>query len=49
MIIRVKLVIIRRAAGRNDREVISISVCKLKLYDWPPPGVGVLENADIPG
>src|ERR1700693_4095642 len=45
---RVKLVISSSAAGRNDRDVSSSSVCRLRLYSWPPPGVGVLVMAGRP-
>ncbi|MCY1232585.1 hypothetical protein D9M72_450830 [compost metagenome] len=42
MMTRVKPVIISIAAGRNDSEVSSSSVCTGSDQIWPPPGAGLL-------
>src|SRR5690606_7296983 len=45
MMMRVKPVIISKAAGRKDSEVISSSVCMLSEYVCAPPGPGVAVRA----
>ena len=49
MMMRVNAVIISRMAGSSVSAVISIRICSVSEYVWPPPGPVVTVSAGMPG